>query len=74
MQFGVAAFITDEGIGPADLGRALEERDLDALFAADHTHIPASLSPTPRQASTGPCSCCPTSTATNPGELATRLR
>ncbi|KAA5826615.1 LLM class F420-dependent oxidoreductase [Saccharopolyspora hirsuta] len=42
MQFGVSAFITDEGIGPADLGRALEERGFDALFVAEHTHIPAS--------------------------------
>ncbi|MER7078302.1 probable F420-dependent oxidoreductase, Rv2161c family [Saccharopolyspora kobensis] len=42
MQFGVAAFITDESIGPAVLGRALEARNFDALFAADHTHIPVS--------------------------------
>ncbi|MER7011553.1 LLM class F420-dependent oxidoreductase [Saccharopolyspora sp. NPDC000359] len=42
MQFGVSAFITDEGISPADLGRALEERGFDALFVAEHTHIPAS--------------------------------
>ncbi|GAA4613822.1 LLM class F420-dependent oxidoreductase [Saccharopolyspora hordei] len=42
MEFGVATFITDEGIGPADLGRALEERGFDALFVAEHTHIPTS--------------------------------
>ena len=42
MKFGVSTFITDEGIGPADLGRALEERGFDSLFIAEHTHIPAS--------------------------------
>ncbi|MGP4016468.1 LLM class F420-dependent oxidoreductase [Saccharopolyspora sp. 5N708] len=42
MEFGISTFITDEGIAAADLGRALEERDFDALFIAEHTHIPAS--------------------------------
>ncbi|MFC7342099.1 LLM class F420-dependent oxidoreductase [Saccharopolyspora griseoalba] len=42
MKFGVSTFITDEGIAPADLGRALEEREFDSLFIAEHTHIPAS--------------------------------
>ncbi|WP_433871894.1 LLM class F420-dependent oxidoreductase [Saccharopolyspora sp. CA-218241] len=42
MRFGVSTFITDEGIRPADLGRALEERGFDAVFLAEHTHIPAS--------------------------------
>ncbi|GAA2349620.1 LLM class F420-dependent oxidoreductase [Saccharopolyspora halophila] len=42
MKFGVSTFITDEGIAPADLGRGLEERGFDALFIAEHTHIPAS--------------------------------
>ncbi|GAA3737979.1 LLM class F420-dependent oxidoreductase [Salinactinospora qingdaonensis] len=41
MKFGVATFITDEGISPAELGRALEERGLESLFVAEHTHIPA---------------------------------
>ncbi|ACY99101.1 MULTISPECIES: LLM class F420-dependent oxidoreductase [Thermomonospora] len=40
MEFGVSAFITDEGIGPAALGRALEERGFTSLFVAEHTHIP----------------------------------
>lgn len=40
MEFGVSTFLTDEGIGPAALGPALEERGLDALFLAEHTHIP----------------------------------
>jgi probable F420-dependent oxidoreductase len=41
MQVGVATFSTDEGIGPADLGRALEERAFDSLLVTEHSHIPA---------------------------------
>ncbi|GAA3951898.1 LLM class F420-dependent oxidoreductase [Actinomadura viridis] len=40
MKFGVSTFVTDEGIGPAVLGRALEERGFASLFVAEHTHIP----------------------------------
>ncbi|MBB5152910.1 LLM class F420-dependent oxidoreductase [Saccharopolyspora phatthalungensis] len=42
MKFGISTFITDDAIGATDLGRALEERDFDSLFIAEHTHIPAS--------------------------------
>jgi probable F420-dependent oxidoreductase len=42
MRFGVSTFVTDEGIGPAELGRALEERGFAALYVAEHTHIPVS--------------------------------
>lgn len=42
MRFGIATFITDEGIRPDTLGRALEERDFSSLFIAEHSHIPAS--------------------------------
>lgn len=42
MKFGISTFITDEGIGAAELGRAVEERGFDSLFIAEHTHIPAS--------------------------------
>jgi probable F420-dependent oxidoreductase len=42
MKFGVATFFTDQGIGPAALGPALEERGFDALFVTEHTHVPAS--------------------------------
>lgn len=42
MKFGISTFITDEGIAPAALARAIEERGLDSLFIAEHTHIPAS--------------------------------
>lgn len=42
MKFGVSTFVTDEGIGPAALGRALEERGFGSLYVAEHTHIPVS--------------------------------
>jgi probable F420-dependent oxidoreductase len=42
MRFGVATFITDEGIRPDVLGRALEERAFSSLFIAEHSHIPVS--------------------------------
>ena len=42
MRFGVATFITDDGIRPDVLGRALEERGFDSLFIAEHSHIPVS--------------------------------
>lgn len=41
MGFGVLTFVTDEGIGPADLGKALEQRGFESLFIAEHSHIPA---------------------------------
>ncbi len=40
MKLGVLTFITDEGIGPVELGRALEERGFASLFLAEHSHIP----------------------------------
>jgi AcrR family transcriptional regulator len=39
VEFGVATFVTDEGIAPAPLGLALEERDFGSVFVAEHTHI-----------------------------------
>lgn len=42
MKIGVSTFLTDEGIGPAALARALEERGFESLFTAEHTHIPTS--------------------------------
>ncbi|HET9875787.1 MAG TPA: LLM class F420-dependent oxidoreductase [Mycobacterium sp.] len=44
MDFGVLTFITDEGIGPVELGVALEERGFESLFLAEHTHIPVNTS------------------------------
>jgi probable F420-dependent oxidoreductase len=40
VRIGVLTFVTDEGIGPAELGVALEERGFDSLFLAEHSHIP----------------------------------
>jgi probable F420-dependent oxidoreductase len=42
VRFGIATFVTDEGIRPAALGRALEERGFDSVFLAEHSHIPTS--------------------------------
>src|SRR5215210_2172128 len=42
MRFGISTFVTDEGIGPEALARAIEERGFDSLFVAEHTHIPLS--------------------------------
>ncbi|WP_433296714.1 LLM class F420-dependent oxidoreductase [Pseudonocardia sp. CA-142604] len=42
MKYGVLSFVTDQGIGPAVLGRAVEERGFESLFVPEHTHIPAS--------------------------------
>lgn len=48
MEHGVVSFLTDYGIEPLTLGRAVEERGLDALFLTEHTHIPTSrVSPWP---------------------------
>ncbi|MDH6126527.1 LLM class F420-dependent oxidoreductase [Kitasatospora sp. GP82] len=40
MEFGIATFVTDQGIAPTALAPALEERAFDSLFIAEHTHIP----------------------------------
>ncbi|GAA1671051.1 LLM class F420-dependent oxidoreductase [Streptomyces yatensis] len=40
MKIGVSTFVTDQGIRPAPLGRALDERRFDSLFLAEHSHIP----------------------------------
>jgi probable F420-dependent oxidoreductase len=42
VKFGVSTFITDQGIAPAALGRAVEKRGFDSLLIAEHSHIPAS--------------------------------
>src|ERR1700746_3562959 len=42
MEFGASIFFTDYSISPPDLAVALEERGFDALWAAEHSHIPAS--------------------------------
>src|SRR6202035_1985750 len=42
MDFGAAIFFTDYSMGPAALGRALEERGFESLWAPEHSHIPLS--------------------------------
>jgi probable F420-dependent oxidoreductase len=40
MHIGVLTFVTDDGIGPAELGEALEQRGFSSMFLAEHSHIP----------------------------------
>ncbi|TDC57326.1 LLM class F420-dependent oxidoreductase [Actinomadura sp. KC345] len=40
MKFGVSTFVTDDGVAPGALGRALEERGFGSVYLAEHTHIP----------------------------------
>ncbi|HEX7787808.1 MAG TPA: LLM class F420-dependent oxidoreductase [Methylomirabilota bacterium] len=42
MDLGGAIFFTDYSIGPVALGRALEERGFESLWAPEHSHIPLS--------------------------------
>ncbi|HET8758705.1 MAG TPA: LLM class F420-dependent oxidoreductase [Solirubrobacteraceae bacterium] len=47
MIFGLTIFPTGYSIGPAELARAAEDAGFEALFFAEHTHIPVSRD-TPR--------------------------
>jgi probable F420-dependent oxidoreductase len=42
MKYGIGTVITDEGIRPGVLAKALEERGFDSLVVAEHSHIPSS--------------------------------
>lgn len=42
MRFGLTIFPTDYAVAPAELGRAAEDAGFEALFFAEHTHIPVS--------------------------------
>ena len=42
MHFGASIFFTDYSMTPAELGVAMEERGLESLWAAEHSHIPTS--------------------------------
>jgi probable F420-dependent oxidoreductase len=49
MQVGIAMFVTDETLHPAELGALVEAHGFDSLFVPEHTHIPLSrLTPHPR--------------------------
>ena len=39
MKLGVATVVTDEGIRPDVLAKALEDRGFDSLMVAEHSHI-----------------------------------
>jgi probable F420-dependent oxidoreductase len=48
MHYGLTQFPTDYSIQPGELARAAEERGIESLWFAEHTHIPSSrLSPWP---------------------------
>ena len=40
MDYGVSIFFTDYSIGPVEMGKALEERGFESLWAPEHSHIP----------------------------------
>jgi probable F420-dependent oxidoreductase len=40
VRIGVLTFVTDDGIGPVELGVGLEQRGFESLFLAEHSHIP----------------------------------
>jgi probable F420-dependent oxidoreductase len=42
MDFGASMFFTDYSMTPAALGRALEERGFESVWAPEHSHIPLS--------------------------------
>jgi probable F420-dependent oxidoreductase len=42
VKYGICTFPTDYSITPADLAVAAEERGLESLWVAEHSHIPAS--------------------------------
>ncbi len=42
MQLGAAMFFTDYSMPPGELGRAMEERGFESLWAPEHSHIPVS--------------------------------
>jgi probable F420-dependent oxidoreductase len=45
VKFGIAAFVTDEGIGAAGLAVAVEERGFHSLAVTEHSHIPVDYTP-----------------------------
>ena len=42
LKFGASMFFTDYSATPAELGRALEERGFESVWAPEHSHIPLS--------------------------------
>ncbi len=46
MDFGAAMFFTDYSMAPGELGRALEARGFESVWAPEHSHIPSSRATT----------------------------
>jgi len=42
LKFGVSMFFTDYSMGPGELGKALEARAFESVWAPEHSHIPVS--------------------------------
>jgi probable F420-dependent oxidoreductase len=42
MKLGAVSYLTDYGVGPAELARELEAHGYESLWAGDHSHIPIS--------------------------------
>ena len=40
MHIGAAMFFTDYSMSPGELGKALEERGFESVWAPEHSHIP----------------------------------
>ncbi len=47
MRIGVTVFLTDQGIDPATLAAAVEDRGYASLFLPEHTHLPVRESEPP---------------------------
>jgi probable F420-dependent oxidoreductase len=42
LNFGASMFFTDYSVAPGELGKALEERGFESVWAPEHSHIPLS--------------------------------
>jgi probable F420-dependent oxidoreductase len=42
LKFGASMFFTDYSMAPGELGKALEERGFESVWAPEHSHIPVS--------------------------------
>ena len=42
LKFGTSMFFTDYSMAPGELGKALEERGFESVWACEHSHIPLS--------------------------------
>src|ERR1700749_3725496 len=47
LKFGAAMFFTDYSMTPGELGKALEERGFESVWAPEHSHIPLSRKTAP---------------------------